>query len=79
MKRLQTADLLVGDAARLLRLRPEVVRHLLFVGVLDGRRDGGRYRVTAQSVYRVQAELERPDGAVRRSGPGCVRLTRAVG
>ena len=39
----------------------------------------GRYRVTAQSVYRVQAELERPDGAVRRSGPGCVRLTRPVG
>jgi hypothetical protein len=68
--------MLVAEACRVLRLRPDVVRNLLFLGVLDGHRDGGRWRCTSASVYRVRRELDRPLGVLRRGAPGCVLLAR---
>lgn len=64
--------LLVSDVARELRVRPDVVRSLLFLGHLNGYRRGGRWVVVRESVAALKRELEKPNGAVHRTRPGCI-------
>jgi hypothetical protein len=64
--------LLVSDVAHELRVRPDVVRSLLFLGHLNGFRRGGRWVVLRESVAAVKRELAKPNGAIRRTGVGCI-------
>ena len=67
-----------SGAARLLRLREDVVRRLYHLGFLEGRRPrpGGWTLLSRASVLWLQAELDRPGGVVQRGAPGCVRLMK---
>ena len=67
-----------SSAARLLRLREDVVRRLYHLGLLEGRRPrpGGWTLLSRASVLWLQAELDRPGGVVQRGAPGCVRLMK---
>ena len=77
--RKQPDEMRTSDAARLLRLRDDVVRRLYVLGLLEGRRPrpGGWLLLSAASVLRLQAELDRPGGVVQRGAPGCKRAPQS--